>query len=106
MIHFAWDRYQDKKAIVPRLKMFREITGLDRHKVDVYCLVNFDTTLEQDLERIYTIREIGFHPYVMIYNKDSLPKRHALRKLQRWANNPWIFYTTERYEDYAKEVTE
>ena len=65
-IHFAWDRYEDKDKIVPKFKMFSELTGWDRRKMTVYVLTNFDTTIEQDLERIYTLRELGYWPYVMI----------------------------------------
>lgn len=100
MIHFAFDRYKDKDIIVPRLELFRETTGLERHKVMVYCLVNFESTLSQDLERIYKIREIGFRPYVMVYNKNALVSGHIIRKLQRWVNNTFVFYRTDRFEDY------
>lgn len=100
MIHFAWDRYKDKDVIVPRLEAFRDVTGLERHRVMVYCLVNYESTLEEDLERIYTIREIGFRPYVMVYDKSNLDKRHIVRRLQRWVNNTFVFYGTKRFEDY------
>ena len=99
-IHFAWDRYEDGDTVIPKIKMFREITGWDRHKIVVYVLTNFDTTFNQDLERIYTLRDLGVQPYVMIYEKDHLPKWHILRKMQRWCNNRFIFCSTERFEDY------
>ena len=28
-IHFAWDRYQDKDNIVPKFKMFQNLTGTE-----------------------------------------------------------------------------
>lgn len=101
-IHFAYDRYQDKKIIEPKFKTFKDVTGWDRHKVGVYCLTGFDTTLEQDLDRIMFLRSLGFSPYVMIYNKESLPKGHVLRKLQRWVNNRFIFWSCETFEEYQK----
>lgn len=100
MVHMAWDRYQDKEIIVPRLKTFAERTRWNRHKVEVFVLCNFDTTIEQDLERIYTIRDIGFQPYVMLYDKEHIPKGHVLRRMQRWCNNPFIFWSCDRFEDY------
>lgn len=103
-IHFAWDRYEDNA--IPKLKMFREVTGWGKQKMVVYVLVNFNTTLEQDLERIYKLRELGYAPYVMIYNKDSLPKFHILRKLQRYVNRREIFFTTPRFEDYSRLTEE
>lgn len=102
-LHFAWDRYQDKDKILPKFQMFKEITGMDKRKLIVYVLCNFDTTIEQDLERIYTLRDAGFLPYVMLYNKESLPKGHQLRKLQRWVNNRFVFASCPTFEEYQKK---
>ena len=72
-IHFAWDRYEDKELVLPRLEMFAKYSNLvGKHNAIVYTLVNFDTTLEQDLERIYTLRDMGYWAYVMIYDCCSL----------------------------------
>lgn len=101
-LHFAWDRYEDKEKIVPKFKMFKEITGIDYRKLGVFVLTNFDTTIEQDLERIYMLRDLGFSPYLMIYNKENLPKGHILRKMQRWVNNRFVFAKCKRFEDYCK----
>ena len=101
-IHFAWDRYEDKDKIVPKFKMFSELTGWDRRKMTVYVLTNFDTTIEQDLERIYTLRELGYWPYVMIYDKEHAKSTDTVRKLQRWVNMRAIFESTPRFEDYQK----
>ena len=99
-VHFAWDRYEDKDIIVPKFKAFKEITGWDKRKLPVYVLVNFNTTLEQDLDRIYTLRDLGYWPYVMVYERDKLPKGHVMRKLQRWVNMRAVFETTSKFEDY------
>ena len=99
-IHFAWDNYADRDVIVPRLAEFKAVTGWPSEKMGVYVLTGYNTTLEQDLERIYTLRDLGYWPYVMIYNKDTLPPRHTLRRLQRWVNMRSIFNTVERFEDY------
>ena len=102
-VHFAWDRYEDKEKIVPKFKAVKELTGWDKRKLPVYVLVNFNTTLEQDLERIYTLRELGFWPYVMVYERDKLPKGHVIRKLQRWVNMRAVFECTPRFEDYLRK---
>lgn len=101
-LHFAWDRFEDKEKIVPKFEMFKRITGIDYRKLGVFVLCNFDTTLEQDLERIYTLRDLGFSPYVMLYNKENIPRGHTMRKLQRWVNNRIVFARCERFEDYMK----
>ena len=51
-VHFAWDKYEDKDIVVPKFKQFKEITQWDKRKLSVYVLTNFNTTHEQDLERI------------------------------------------------------
>lgn len=101
-IHFAWDRYEDKEKVLPKLEMFAEIckTKTHGHNAIVYVLVNYNSTIEQDLERIYTLRNLGYWAYVMIYDK-----RHACSKyidLQRWCNNRLIFAKCSRFEDYNK----
>lgn len=101
-VHFAWDRYQDKDVIVPKLKMFQEITGWDHRKLVVFVLTNFDTTHEQDLDRIYTLRDIGYSPYVMIYDKAHTNPKDTVRRMQRWVNASWIFRSVKNFEDYKK----
>jgi len=97
-VHLAFDRWQDKDIIEPRLRAFAE-AGFDRHKggVMVYILVNFDTTLEQDLYRIQLCRELKFSPYPMIYDKEHCDKIY--KHLQRWCNN-FIFWSVPTFEEY------
>ena len=99
-IHFAWDRYEDKEKILPKFEMFKEITGWGVQKVGVFVLTNFDTTIEQDLDRIYTLRDMGYNPYVMIYNKEATGKNDLVRKMQRWVNNRRIFNTVKNFAEY------
>lgn len=101
-IHFAWDRYQDRDIILPKLKMFAEACHHKHHSHSaiVYTIVNFDTTIEQDLERIYTLRDIGYWPYVMIYDKEHCAR--VYKDLQRWVNNRFIFAKCKKFEDYGK----
>ena len=102
--HFAWDRYQDKETILPKFKMFKEITGINERNLIVYVLCNFDTTIEQDLERIYTLREMGYWAYVMLYDKEHIPQGHTLRKIARWVNNRFIFASCPTFEEYQKNT--
>ena len=100
-IHFAWDKYEDKEMIVPKFEKFKKITGWDRRKMTVYVLCGFNTTFEQDLERVYTLRNSGYSPYVMIYDKYKLKKKDPLKRLQRWVNSRFAFAACERFEDYT-----
>lgn len=95
-LHFAWDNPQDdlKSKFQDFAKGFRRKTNIGT----VYCLTNFNSTLSQDLYRIYTLRYLGYDPFVMVYNKPAAPKE--IRRLQRWCNNKIIFKSTTRFEDY------
>lgn len=97
-IHFVWDRYNDKDEIIPKFKMFKEITGWSCEKTIVYVLTNFDTTQQQDLERIYTLRDMGYNPDVRVY--DKIHAENFYKRLQRWVNNRRIFKTVKRFEEY------
>lgn len=88
------------KTILPKFRQFKEITGWGARKTSVYVLTNFDTTFEQDLERIYTLRDLGYDPYVMIYDKEHTKGNDPVRLLQRYVNNRRIFRTISRFEDY------
>lgn len=97
-VRFAWDRYEDRDKVLPRLKMFAEVAHISSHNAIVYTIVNFHTTIEQDLDRIYTLRDMGYWPYVTIYDK-----AHAAGiywKMQRWVNNRYVFGAVKRFEDY------
>lgn len=99
-IHFAWDRYEDKAKVLPKFQLWSEKST---HRVHgrhgtVYTIVNFSTTLKQDLERIYTLRELQYDPYVMIYDKEHCS--NVYRRLARWCNNKIIFGKVQRFEDY------
>ena len=103
-IHFAWDRYEDKEKVLPKLRMFSEICKMKPHMHNsiVYVLVNHTSTIEQDLERIYTLRDLGYWAYVMVYDKPHAPQ--VYRDMQRWCNNRFIFGSCPRFEDYGKTV--
>lgn len=99
MIHFAWDNYDMKTY--EKLKEIRPLLEKDGRHLRVYVLTNFNTTMEQNLERIYKLKELDYDPYVMVYDKPNAPKE--IKRLQRWCNNKFIFRSCDRFEDYGKE---
>lgn len=95
-LHFAWDNPKDDLY-----EKFRDFANGFRRKSNigmVYCLTNFDSTMEENLYRIYTLRDMGYDPYVMVYDKPHAPKE--IKRLQRWCNNKIIFKSCKRFEDY------
>lgn len=97
-LHFAWDNA--KEDLAPKFKAFAEGFRRKSNIGMVYCLTNFDSTMEENLYRIYTLRDIGYDPYVMVYDKPHASKE--IRDLQRWRNNKIIFKSCKKFEDYRK----
>lgn len=99
-IHFAWDLMKNSKRVIHGLNQWKRFGKKNKHGSwgTVYVLTNFDTTMSENLYRIYMLKDMGFDPYVMIYDKPNAPRE--VRLLQRWCNNKIIFKSTERFEDY------
>jgi hypothetical protein len=102
MLHFAWDGEKDSELILNNLEQFKKVTKIDYRKLNVYVLTNYNTTFEFDLYRIYKLKELGYNPYVMIYNKEHASDN--VRHLQRWVNNKIIFRTCEKFEEYNSKL--
>ena len=97
-LHFAWDNPKDDLE-----GKFRNFANSFRRKSNigmVYCLTNFNSTMEENLYRIYTLRDMGYDPYVMVYDKPHAPKE--IKMLQRWCNNKIIFKSVKKFEDYNR----
>ena len=103
MIHFAWDNPKDK-SIPKALEYFASNYDIKpkSRKCVVYILTNFWSTLEEDLQRIYWLRDMGYAPYVMIYDKQNAPQK--IRYLQRWCNNRLVFYSTKTFEEFNHTI--
>ncbi len=96
-IHFAWDNPKQDLT-----KYFRDFANTYRRKSCttkvVYILTNYNSSMKEDLWRIYTVRELGYDPYVMVYDKPNAPK--VIKQLQRWTNNKFIFRKCRTFEEY------
>ncbi len=99
-IHFAWDYMRESKAVLRGLELYASLATRKPHGqyATVYCLTNYDTTMEENLYRIYTLRDMGYDPYVMIYDKPHAPRE--VRLLQRWCNNRLIFRAEPDFNKY------
>ena len=123
--HFAWD--DPRENLEPKFQRVSESGLIRKDSCGVYTLTNFWSTTEQDLHRIYTLRKLGYVPYVMIYDKqkfvtdrghwkkgvESIFTTEQLRQfktcqhLQRWCNNRALIKSCpifDNYEPYAKWV--
>lgn len=96
-IHFAWDNPRDD--LTRNFEWHIQTNTLNkRNKPGVYVLTNYWSTLDEDLNRIYILRDLGYNPYVMVYDKPNAPRE--IRMLQRWVNNKIIFNKVKRFEQY------
>lgn len=94
MIHFAFDQLHDERQIIKGLQLFKQATTIDERKTGVYILTNYNTTHKEDLYRAELVRDLGYMPYIMIFNKSKAPKNTM--RLQRWANNRFIYMASDK----------
>lgn len=99
-IHFAWDLMRQSKKVIDGLKLWKEQGKKNAHGSfgTVYILTNYNTTMDENLHRIYMVRDLGYDPFVMVFDKPSAPKE--VIKLQRWCNSVRIFKKCPDFRDY------
>lgn len=103
-IHFAWDRFEDKDMILPKFQMFRAISKVRQKDLQVYVLCGDreKRILDGDRYRIEWLKENGYAPYVMLYDKQNIPKGNELLKLQRYVNSRPIFWSIDSFDEYKR----
>lgn len=96
-IHIAWD--------LPSLDLtekLKEITKyIKPYKLTCYVLIGFNSTTDQDLYRLETLKRIGILPFVQPYrdySNDRKPSQYE-KDLSRWANRSWLFKSVD-FKDY------
>ena len=88
-IHIAWDLPQ--VDLTDRLREM--IKYVKPYKITCYVLVGFNSTIEQDLFRLNTLKSLGITPFVQPYRdfeNNRKPSQYEL-DLARWANKMWLF---------------
>lgn len=91
---FAWDRFYDRKSVMKGIKICND-AGIPSTKMQFFVLIGFDTTPEQDYDRVMTLRDLGAMPFVMPFNRsDRYQKAFA-----RWVNKRNLFKSCE-WKDY------
>lgn len=91
---FAWDKYRDHKLIEKGIRICNE-AGIPCRHMQFFVLIGFDTTPDQDYERVMTLREKGCMPFVMPYNREDKYQR----QFARWVNNRAVFKSV-KWKDY------
>lgn len=97
-VHIAWD--------LPQIDLTEQLEAITRHikpyKIACYVLVGFNSTREQDLYRLRTLKRLGIMPFVQPfrdYTNSRKPTQYEL-DLARWANRGWLFKSMD-FTDYS-----
>lgn len=98
---FAFDNPRDKPIIERNLKMWRPL--VKDWQTKFYVLVGFESTLKEDLERVYFLRENKCLPYIMRHtNCYTSPFRAFYTDLASWCNQPGLFKNMSFFEFIQK----
>ena len=96
-VHIAWD--------LPQIDLTSRLEAMTKHikpyKIACYVLVGFNSTREQDLHRLNTLKRLGILPFVQPfrdYDNNRQPTQYE-KDLGRWANRAWLFKSMN-FEDY------
>lgn len=97
-VHIAWDLPQidltdNLKAMVKHIKPY---------KITCYVLVGFNSTIEQDLFRLETLKSLGILPFVQPYRdfeNKRCPSQYE-KDIARWANRAWLFKSMD-FKDFS-----
>ena len=107
-IHCAWDNYEDKDKILPKLDLLTKY--IKPYKIVCYVLVGYKNKeiIKEDIERVNTIWSKGVYPFVMGYmnfNDPTYEKSQSVKDFARWCNNRFVFKSCT-WEDYKKHKTQ
>lgn len=91
--HIAWD--------LPKLDLQPQLESLARHirpsTITCYVLIGFNSTIEQDLNRVRTLKEMRYSPFVQPYRDFENKKERTWYEADfaRWANNRFFLYSCD-----------
>ena len=100
-VHIAWDL--PKIDLRPKIKEMLKYIKPD--KIVCYVLIGFNSTREEDYERLRYLKELGILPFVQPY-RDFENKRKPTQyesDMARWANRMWLFNTQDFFDYNPRE---
>jgi len=89
-LHFAFDDMRYENEVWQGIDLL-ENAGVNPKHLMFYVLIGYNTTEEQDLHRIYSLKDRGVKPFVMPYNQTK-------NRLTRFVNGR--YYEFMKLEDY------
>lgn len=118
--HFAWD--DPRERLEEKFLEFAKSGLNDPKYTGVYVLTNHWSSIEEDLYRIYKLREMGFSPFVMIYDKQKFVNQRGrwlkdvekrctweemvhfktCQHMQRWCGNRSLMQSCRSFDEYER----
>lgn len=93
---FAWDKFKDEKIIMKGVDICVK-AGIPTRDMQFFVLIGYDTTPEEDLHRLYTLKKIGAYPYAMPYNKKDPYQRDMCNYVNGFQRKIFQKHTFEEY---------
>ena len=92
-VHIAWDLPQ----IDLRPQLREMLKWIKPDKIVCYVLIGFNSTREQDYERLRYLKELGVLPFVQPYRDFENRRKPTIYEMDmaRWANRMWLFKSTD-----------
>jgi hypothetical protein len=84
-IHIAWDDPRDDP--VPKLKEIFQ--WIKPYRLACYVLIGYNSTEEQDIYRVETLRSLGVDPFAMVY--DGRRDDQRLKDFGKWVDRKELF---------------
>lgn len=97
-MHFAFDSMQDEEAVRKGLGILKDVGINIRRKVQLYVLVGYNTTEEEDKYRCRLLKELGTNAFVMPYTKNKWTN-----KIGRWCNRKWTYWAMD-IDEYDRSI--
>jgi len=115
-IHFAFDNMEDEKYVRKGIEVLKN-NGVKEYKLMFYVLIGFNTTKEEDMERIKILQQYNIDSFIMPYKdvngynmkkiikrcgfKDEYKYKKYLKNFARWVNHKAI-YRSVKWENYRR----
>ena len=93
----AWDQINDEKTVMRGVQRLMD-AGIKPRYIQSYVLIGYDSSHDEDMYRVMTLRKLGIDPYVMPFDKSNTYQR----RFTRWVNNRIIFKSCS-WKDYTTE---
>lgn len=100
-VHIAWDL--PKIDLRPQIKEM--LKYIKPEKIVCYVLIGFNSTREEDYERLRYLKELKILPFVQPF-RDFTFKRSPSdyeKDIARWANRIWLFNTQDFFDYIPRE---